>query len=172
MTWNINVSRYEFVRDELQLMIIGTHQNAVMSKWRRNYEDRNEWEKIQIADKVGRFFRLFRQGALSFVNTSEPRYGPYGQSPEQLDDWYEQFGWRDYTIEFMLRTIRLSIQELCMYIEFEIECEPIYRSAREDRYLRRQERAREREEEEIENNIVALIGPQDRLEALLAERWI
>ena len=104
-----------------------------MDKWRKSYDNKNEWEKIQIAGKVGQFFTQFRQTALSRVNTD---YNPGNQDM----NWFEQFGWTETTIQLQLTKINLKFEDLCMYIEKELEYENVYLSAREDRYKNRQER--------------------------------
>ena len=138
-------ARMEFIKDELQNMIIATRPNARISDWRRTYRNYNEWTKIRIADKAGAFYRGFRGYALSLVDTSN---NPGNQSM----DWFERFAWNEHTLLSALRLAGLTIEEITMYIEEELEYEEIFLSAREDRYKERQIRAVERAIAEAENN--------------------
>ena len=123
--------RYAFIKNELQSIIEETMPNEKMTNWRKKYRNHNEWTKVVIAGKVGQFFRGFKNCALSMVNTE---HNP-GNQPMS---WFERFGWRTYTVQHMRRTVDLSIEELCMYIEHEMEYEDIFLSARESRYIRRE----------------------------------
>ena len=129
---NQTQSRYNFIKSELQLIICSDLQNVKMKNWRKTYENHNEWKKVMIADKVGAFFNGFQECALSCVHIRE-------NPGNQPISWFEQFGWRTHTIHKMRNSIGLSIEDLCMYIEFEMEYEETFKSAREVRYIQREE---------------------------------
>lgn len=125
--------RYEFVRDEIQLIIQGEYQNAKMTDWRKWYQSQNEGHMLIIADKVKNFFEIFQNKALESVD-----YPNIAIEYPNTASWYERFGWRDFIVTWSLRRANLQVKEIAMYIEHQIEFEEIYLSARERRYMMRE----------------------------------
>ena len=124
---NQSRDRYEFVRDELQYMISKNHQNAKMETWRKSYNKQNEGEMLTIANKVKEFFIEFEKIALECAQYEKNKHLGSKQ-------WFERFGWKDFAIEAALIKCTLTLENLAMFIESEVEGEEIYKSARGYRY--------------------------------------
>ena len=124
---NQSRDRYEFVRGELQYIIAGSHQNAKMEDWRKSYKKQNEGEMLTIANKVKSFFVEFEIMSLKCADYEKNKH--LGSK-----EWFERFGWKDFIIEASLVKCDLTLRNLAMFIEFEVEGEEIYKSARGYRY--------------------------------------
>ena len=134
---NIGTERYQFVRDEIQLIIVGEYQNERVTEWRKFYNKQNEGYFLEISNKVKIFFDRFKYKALELARFAEFR----AQHPS-TETWYERFGWRDFVITSALKFANLHIRDIAMYIENHLEFEEIYVSARTFRYNQRQEAKR------------------------------
>ena len=148
--------RYEFIKQELQYFITGsTDPSWRPIQWRRDYDNLNEYDKLQIANKAQRFFNTFRKQALEAVG-----YSPETDVSRLGPDWYEKAGWSEWTVWMQITKCNIEVWQLCPYLEREIEGEEIYMSPRTDRYKRRckereiREENRRLEEEWNKNNNV------------------